>query len=103
MRLWLDDVRPMPEDFDRHCRTAEEARAALATGQVSFISFDHDLGDSSPKEETGYTVAQSISLMAYFGTLPKLAWAIHSANPVGAENIRFAMRNAEKYWSRDGK
>lgn len=103
MRVWLDDVRPMPSGFDIHCRTAKEARAALASGKVTFISFDHDLGDSSPNEETGYSVGQSISLMAYFGTLPRLDWAIHSANPVGAANIRFTMANAEKAWDRDSK
>lgn len=24
LRVWLDDVRPMPSSFDLHCRTAEE-------------------------------------------------------------------------------
>jgi hypothetical protein len=42
--LWLDDVRPMPEAFDVHVKTAEEAIALLRRGIVVKISFDHDLG-----------------------------------------------------------
>jgi hypothetical protein len=94
MRLYLDDLRPLPDDFDRLARTAGEAIDLLRAGRVTFLSFDHDLGT----EETGYTVAKWIEQAAFEGTLPPLRWAIHTANPVGRRNIEAAMRNAERYW-----
>lgn len=94
MRLYLDDLRDMPPSFDHCARTASEALALLRTGRVSFLSFDHDLGT----EETGYTVASWIERAAFDGTLARLGWAVHSANPVGRANIEIAMRNAERFW-----
>lgn len=97
MRVWLDDVRKKPSDFDIHIYDAEYAIKVLRKGIVTHMSFDHDLGDES--EMTGYAVARAIEEMAYHKQIPRLTWAIHSANPVGRENIRRAMEAADKYWS----
>lgn len=73
--------------------TAQEAIDILKTGKVGLISFDHDLGE--PENGTGYDVAKWIEEMAH--TDPSFMvpeWAIHSANPVGRENIRRAMWSA---------
>lgn len=94
MRIWLDDLRPMPADFDVHLKTPNEAIAALHGGSVEYISFDHDLGG----DMTGYEVAEWIERAAFEGKLSRLEWTIHSANPVGAGNIRRAMMNAERFW-----
>jgi hypothetical protein len=96
MRLWLDDVRPMPNDFVCHCLRAKEAINFVRMGMVSHISFDHDLGE--PENGTGYDVAKVIEEGAFDGTIPPMTWAIHSANPVGRKNIEVAMKNAERYW-----
>jgi hypothetical protein len=98
MRLYLDDLRPLPNDFDQAVRTAAEAIAILRSGQVAFLSFDHDLGT----DDTGYTVAKWIEQSAFEGTLPPLGWAVHSANPVDRANIEAALRNAERFWSQSG-
>ncbi len=46
MKLWLDDVRP-PARYGclgfHWAKTFDEAIAALATGDVTFASLDHDL------------------------------------------------------------
>ncbi|HLL52191.1 MAG TPA: cyclic-phosphate processing receiver domain-containing protein [Myxococcaceae bacterium] len=97
MRLWIDDVRPMPAGFDVHARTAREALAHLRSGGVVHVSFDHDLGATSAK--TGYDVAEWIEREAHAGRLRRLTWAIHSANPVGQKNIRAAMESADRAWS----
>ena len=94
MRVWLDDVRPMPEGFDLHVMDAVAAIAALRTGKVTFMSFDHDLG----KDDTGYTVAKWIEEEAQAGRIPRLFWQIHSANPVGQKNMEAALTNADKFW-----
>jgi hypothetical protein len=44
MRVWLDDRRPPPDGEWAWVKTPEEAIELLATGEVSEISLDHDLG-----------------------------------------------------------
>lgn len=100
--LWLDDVRPMPKGFHSHAKTVEEAQSFFLNNEVSFISFDHDLGEG----KTGYDLAKWLEDMVMTkGCLPsnsqKLEWVIHSANPVGRANIEMAMRNVDKVM--DGK
>ena len=97
MRIWLDDVRPMPSDFDKHVKTEQEAIDILKTGEVTHISFDHDLGEF--ENGTGYNVAKFIEANAYDGTIRYLTWTIHSANPVGRQNIEAAMNAAERFWN----
>jgi hypothetical protein len=94
MRVYLDDLRPLPSDFDVLARSSAEALDLLRGGRVRFLSLDHDLGG----EDTGYLVARWIEQAAFEGTLPPLGWAIHSANPVGRRNMEMALRRAERYW-----
>lgn len=98
MRIWLDDERPMPDDgFDIHVKTAKDAIKLLRTGEIEFISLDHDLG---PEEAgTGYDVARWIEEQAYNCALERVDWEIHSANPVGRKNMEAALNNANKWWS----
>jgi len=98
MRIWLDDVRPMPPGFDAHALTAADAIRWLTTGSVKFISLDHDLG-SEDDQETGYFVASWIEVAAHNGWIPALEWAIHSANPVGRKNMEMALQKAKHYWN----
>lgn len=97
MHIYLDDLRPMPAQFHANPKTAPEAIGYLRTGHIEYFSFDHDLGDDSAG--SGYDVARFIEEQAFLGQLPPLKWHVHSANPVGAERIRQAMVNAEKYWN----
>lgn len=101
MKLWIDDVRPMPEGFDRHAKTASEAIEIIkACDRIEEISFDHDLGNDA--DGTGYDVAKFIEEQAYRGIKPPpLKWSIHSANPVGRQNIRKAMESAERFAALD--
>jgi hypothetical protein len=105
MRIYLDDLRPTPaylsideyaderRSYTDRCYTAQEAIELLYSGQVEFISFDHDLG--SPENGTGYDVAKWIERAAAMDpTWPIPDYAIHSANPVGAVNIDRAMKAA---------
>src|SRR3990167_6160854 len=94
-RLWVDDIRPMPEGFDLWAKTANEAVALLLMNTVGFVSFDHDLGGS-----TGYEVAKWVEQAAFEGLIGPFEWEVHSSNPVGRQNIEAALRKAEQYWSR---
>lgn len=97
LHVWLDDLRPMPSSFNIHVLTAKTAIQCLQTGRVSHISLDHDLGDD-PAVGSGNEVAVFIEEGAFDGTLPRLVWTIHSANPVGINKMTQALRNADKFW-----
>lgn len=96
MKIWLDDVRRSPEgEADWvECTTAEQAIALIGTCRIKYISFDHDLGEG----RTGYDVAKFIEEGAYAGRISPIDYAIHSANPVGAMNIKRAMDSAFIFW-----
>ena len=89
MRLFIDDERNPPS------RKWEVARSYYAVewyldniGTPLYISFDHDLGDSVPN---GFDIAKMIVNRSLDGLLDvtKIKQInVHSANSVGAENIR---------------
>lgn len=94
IKLWVDDRREPPPGFNFHARNYAEAIACLKTGTVWVLSLDHDLGE----EKTAYHIAKWIEEMAFFGEMSRLRWFLHSANPVGASQIRQALINADMYW-----
>jgi hypothetical protein len=89
--LYLDDLRsPITNQNWVICRSVEEAQAhCREEGCPSYISFDHDLGDEVP---TGYDFAKWLTEMdmdADGKFIPvDFSYNIHSANPVGVQNIR---------------
>jgi hypothetical protein len=108
IRLWLDDERDpshwSPSSFFgikwTWVKTAKEAVELLRTGKVFEISFDHDLGEEQdPIYFNGYSVAQFIEQEAFYGTLDRIKWDVHSANPVGRKNIEACMQQADKFWA----
>lgn len=93
-KLWLDDVRKPPTDDWVWCVNVQEAIELLCESSFDEISFDHDLGE----EHTGYDLACWIEEQALKGKLKPLKWKVHSANPVGRENIKRAMEKADEFW-----
>jgi hypothetical protein len=81
MKLWLDDLRPAPEDW-YWVKSVDEAKTALESGDVLYASLDHDLGD--PDAPTGYDFCL---WMAEFDIWPTEVVTVHSANPVGAKRM----------------
>ncbi len=86
MKLWLDDIRPAPNGWF-WSPNAEDAMNILRAfrEEITHMSFDHDLGDTSIPEKTGYTVAL---WMAEHEIWPTEECTVHSANPVGARRIQ---------------
>lgn len=109
IRLWLDDERDpsnpiIMSTFGSHgdeiwVKTPQEAISYLKNGNVSFISFDHDLGNLG-EGVNGNMVANWIDEAAYKKEIPRLEWRIHSKNPTGAKDILAAMISAERWWNR---
>lgn len=93
MRLWLDDVRPAPPGWV-WAHNYAQAATAVKSGKVTFISFDHDLGE----EKSGYDLAVLIEELASQDAIARFGWQVHSANPVGKIRIQVAMKSADKLW-----
>jgi hypothetical protein len=98
LKLWLDDRRPKPAEYNLVVTTSAEAIEMLRTNRVVEISLDHDLGPSGAG--TGYIVASWIERAAALGKLPRLRWHVHSQNVVGAQAIRDALESADRFWAR---
>lgn len=98
-KLFLDDLREVSwvyPDADLIdwivCRSyAEAVSLVFSLGFPSVVSFDHDLGDS----ESGFDFAKKlVEIDLDYGTMPEdFAYAVHSANPIGAANIRGLLEN----------
>lgn len=95
IRLWLDDLRPAPSGWV-WVKTVAAAQALLRRGGVVEVSLDHDLGDDGAG--TGYDLAVWIEEEALHARLPRLKWAVHSANPIGRERMEQALGNADIFW-----
>lgn len=96
MKLWLDDKREMPKDYDFKTYDVEQAKELILTGSITHVAFDHDLGYN---KATGYDLAVWIEELAFHGKIKPMTYSIQSDNSVGRIRIRQAMDNAIKYWS----
>jgi hypothetical protein len=86
--LFLDDNRfpPAKGTWVIARNFAQAVNIVHKNGFPTFISFDHDLGDDSP---TGYDFAKwLVERDLDVHDMPAdFAFTVHSANPVGAQNI----------------
>ena len=96
-KLYLDDIRtPRGNDWVIVRSFEEFTKTILERGTPDMISFDHDLGwDAIEDKElpSGYDCAKwivenNIGIKDFF---------VHSANPVGAENITRLLDNYKKH------
>jgi len=100
-KMFLDDVREVtgiypnaaPDEYVV-CRSVFDAFAEIQMrGMPYFISFDHDLGiipGTTIVSETGFDFAKSLVAQDLDETIniPKhFSFKVHSANPIGSNNI----------------
>jgi len=116
-KLYLDDIRtPKTEGWDIVRSYDEFINYIKLNGAPDEVSFDHDLSrehtkyyfdngghDNPPdplnvefKEKTGYDAAKWLCDYCWTNGIPLPKWNIHSANPVGSDNIKFLLNNFEK-------
>ncbi|MCT7523251.1 hypothetical protein N5T57_09975 [Aliarcobacter cryaerophilus] len=102
-KLYLDDVRKLPDDSYYLVRTYEEAvNYVKENGIPSFISFDHDLGLDENKQlaKTGFDFAKwlvEMDIDNIFLFPENFSFYVHSSNSVGKENIHSYLTNYLKF------
>jgi|688.fasta_scaffold192121_5 hypothetical protein len=115
-KLYLDDVRtPKTEGWDIVRSYDEFVNYIETNGIPDEVSFDHDLsrehtkyyfdngGHSNPpdplgvefNEKTGYDSAKWLCEYCWTNGIPLPKWNVHSANPVGRDNIIHLLKNYE--------
>jgi len=92
-RLYLDDLRPTPEGFDRVYNYEEFVEYLERKGLPDFISFDHDLGE----DLSGYDCAKYLVDYCLAHQFPLPNYQVHSQNPVGKENIERLLENFRRF------
>ena len=92
MKLWIDDVRPAPEGYiwcfsveaaKTWIKHIEEGVMRFSTPGVELIDVDHDLGDYATDGGDGVKLLDWLE-----ETGRNYPIRIHSANPVGVQNMR---------------
>lgn len=107
VRLWHDDVRKPPDSSWFWARNNEDAKLIFTNYNVGEVSLDHDLGmdwvdpnvegseylKGSSESGSGYDL---VRWMCETKHLPSKI-TVHSWNPVGAERMVLALRDAGCY------
>ena len=97
--MYLDDIRIPVNDFDVIVRSFDDAVDFIRkNGIPSFISFDHDLGCNQKGEilQSGYDLAKwlvDMDIQNIHKFPNNFKFDIHSANPIGKNNIRAILNN----------
>ena len=94
MKIWVDDIRQVPEGYvwtrsvNETIRLIEQAEQDGI--QIELIDLDHDLGDYA--DDGG----DAIKILDYLVENSKFyPVRLHTANPVGLDNMR---RMINRYW-----
>lgn len=100
MKVYLDDERPIPDEWIGAC-WPEEAIRLLETGHVTHLSLDHDLGDD--ERGTGYDVILWIEeAVATRGFTPP-GIVVHSANPSARIKMELGIESIKRLFERGQK
>lgn len=95
VNIYLDDIRTPPDDNWVVVRNAYQAYAGIKCfammGKTMVVSLDHDLGENTP---TGYELLNWLErdIVTDSNFRPDISFQIHSANPVGRENMARAIQ-----------
>ena len=96
MKLWLDDLRPVPYGYEGVNEAKKLIQEAEHNGiEIEALDLDHDLGDYA---DQGGDAIRLLDWLAERGTFYPVE--IHTANPVGRANMERILARywGEQYW-----
>ena len=89
--IWVDDVRPMPTNYDFHYKSVWEFIRNFGEGDIGYecdyiIDLDHDAGDYG---DDYIKILEWLEELKYVeGKEPCKLFYLHTGNPVGRERMR---------------
>ena len=99
MKLWLDDLRPVPYGYEG-AKSVNEAKKLIQEAEhngieIEALDLDHDLGDYA---DQGGDAIRLLDWLAERGTFYPVEF--HTANPVGRANMERILARywGEQYW-----
>lgn len=99
MKLWLDDLRPVPYGYEG-AKSVNEAKKLIQEAEhngieIEALDLDHDLGDYA---DQGGDAIRLLDWLAERGTFYPVE--IHTSNPVGRANMERILARywGEQYW-----
>ena len=95
-KLYVDDLRDLPESYGSEwtiARSFHEAIFKLEILEFEELSLDHDIASFyGSREMTGYDIALWLAQRKHDGLYVPPKIYVHSANPVGIENIESVIK-----------
>lgn len=91
MKLWIDDVRPAPEGYVWMKTTNDVLRCIRNRGhKIELIDLDHDAGTYISHGGDYIEILKEMERLRYIFDydFSHIKFRLHSANPVGVENMR---------------
>ena len=94
IKVWIDDVRPKPADYNLAFHSVNDVIAYLNVIRSNavrvLLDFDHDAGEFISDGGDYIRILDWIEEKGFIPANPEihLLFRIHSANPVGRENMR---------------
>ena len=92
MKIWVDDLREAPEGYI-WCKSTNEALRLIVSNidNIAEIHLDHDMGDTFGGDAINILnelERKSHRSEAFAKAVNKIVFKIHTANPVGAANMK---------------
>lgn len=92
IKLWIDDVRPAPNDDYVHICTTTDAIAYLVTHrkEICEVNLDHDAGDYAKHGGDYIEILRQLERWhkIYDKDYSHITFKFHSMNPVGVANMK---------------
>jgi len=96
IKIWLDDIREAPTDYERTHSVNETKQLVLKNQDAKTIYFDldHDLGEYASDGGDAIKLVDWL-IETYHDKNKHFIFHFHSMNPVGVDNMKRAI---ERYW-----
>ena len=96
LKIWVDDVRPAPDGYKWFQCTNDALRCIVsAVNEIEIIDLDHDMGGNFGGD--AIMILDELERLShrksdFAEAISKIKFRLHSANPVGVENMRRIIR-----------
>ncbi len=92
LKVFLDDIREAPPGWVRTV-SVKDTIILLATGRVTHVSLDHDLGEIGKGYDVVLWIEEKVATSNY---IPPIM-TVHSGNPVGRKNMNEGILRIMKF------